>query len=135
MDGDTFTLEGWAVPEGLADLHDLVERARVAHPDVDETAFMMLETAAIEIAGNVVEHGLPPGQVWWSFTLRMRPDHVEGVLADDGQRYEGDLSALMPDPLAESGRGIALAQAALDELHYAHEGDKNVWTMRRRLRD
>lgn len=133
MGGEEFTIEGWAVPDGLEDLHDLVEGARTAHPEVEADAFMMMETAVIEIAGNVVEHGLPPGQVWWSFTLRVRPEHVEGVLADDGQQYEGDLSSVMPDPLAESGRGIALARAALDQLHYAHTGGKNVWTMRRDL--
>lgn len=133
MAGDEFTLEGWAVPEGLADLHGLVERARAAHPEAGEEAFMMLETAAIEIAGNVVEHGLPPGRVWWSFTLRVDDEALEGVLADDGQKYEGDLSAMMPDPLAESGRGIALAKAALDELTYSRHDGKNVWTMRRRV--
>lgn len=126
-----FTIEGWAVPEGIPSVHALVERARTEHAGLDEEAFMMLETAAIEIAGNVVEHGRPPGQVWWSFTLRVSPDCVEAILADDGQKYEGDLSAVMPDPLAESGRGIPLARAAVDELSYAHVNDLNVWTMRR----
>lgn len=126
-------LEGWAVPEGLADLHDLVERARAAHPEVDPEAFMMMETAVIEIAGNVVEHGHPAGRIWWSFTLHVRPEGLEGVLSDDGQEYDGDLSSVMPDPLAESGRGLALAQAALDELAYDRVGGKNVWTMRRRV--
>ncbi|GGD29016.1 ATP-binding protein [Nocardioides daphniae] len=133
-DESEFTLEGLAVPEGLERLHDLVERAREAHPDVEAEAFMMMETAVIEIAGNVVEHGLPPGEVSWSFTLRVRPGVLEGLLADDGQKYEGDLSTVMPDPLAESGRGIALAQAALDELDYARADGTNVWTMRRHLR-
>ena len=125
------TLEGWAVPEGLEDLHALVEQGRREHPQVDASAFMMLETAVIEIAGNVVEHGRPPGRVWWSFSLHVRPDLLVGVLADDGQEYEGDLGHVMPDPLAESGRGLALAQAALDALEYARVDGKNVWTMRR----
>ena len=131
-DGATLTLEGWAVPEGLEDLHALVERARDAHPDVDPEAFMMMETAVIEIAGNVVEHGRPAGQIWWSFTLRVLAEALEGTLADDGQEYGGDVSSVMPDPLAESGRGLALAHAALDELEYTRVDGTNVWTMRRR---
>jgi hypothetical protein len=27
----------------------------------------------IEVAGNVVEHGRPPGKVQWSFHLEVRP--------------------------------------------------------------
>lgn len=134
MSGDEppLTLEGWAVPEGLDDLHDLVERARASHPDVGENAFMMMETAVIEIANNVIEHGGPAGRVWWTFTLKVLPGMLEGELADDGQEYANDLSTVMPDPLAESGRGLALARAALDELAYARCDGKNLWTMRRR---
>ncbi|WP_269302460.1 ATP-binding protein [Aeromicrobium sp. HA] len=129
-DGD-LSLRGWAVPDGLEELHDLFERARSAHPEVEGAAFMMLETAVIEIAGNVVEHGRPSGRVQWSFELRVLPEVLEGVLSDDGQEYEGDLSTVMPDLMSESGRGLALAWAALDSLDYAREGDHNVWTMRR----
>ncbi|MFH7324576.1 ATP-binding protein [Aeromicrobium sp. JJY06] len=129
-DGD-LSLRGWAVPDGLEELHDLFERARSAHSEVEGAAFMMLETAVIEIAGNVVEHGRPSGRVQWSFELRVLPEVLEGVLSDDGQEYEGDLSTVMPDLMSESGRGLALAWAALDSLDYAREGDHNVWTMRR----
>lgn len=133
MAGEVFALEGMAVPEGLRALRALVERADTAHPEIRSDAFMELETAAIEVAGNVVEHGRPPGKIRWSFTLRVAPEHVEGVLSDDGQKYEGDLTAVMPDPMAESGRGLALAQAVLDEFSHTHNGERNVWTMRRGL--
>lgn len=131
MPAEEFALKGWAVPEGLRDLRALVELADAAHPQIRSEAFLELETAAIEVAGNVVEHGRPPGQIRWSFTLRVMPEHVECVLADNGQKYEGDLTAVMPDPLAESGRGLALARAVLDEFSHTHTGDENVWTMRR----
>ena len=38
----------------------------------------------------------------------------------------------MPGEMAESGRGLPLASAALDELDYRREGSSNVWTMVRR---
>ncbi|WP_110181870.1 ATP-binding protein [Nocardioides solisilvae] len=131
-DDGTLSLTGWAVPEGLASLHALLEQGREAHSEIDPEAFMMLETAVVELANNVVEHGRPRGELRWTFTLRVLPGLLEGVLADDGQEYDGDLDAAMPDPLAESGRGIALAQAALDELLLEREDGHNVWTMRRR---
>jgi serine/threonine-protein kinase RsbW len=56
-----YLLEGLAVPESLNLLHDLLERVGREHPDLDAGDLMMFETAVIEVAGNVVEHGRPPG--------------------------------------------------------------------------
>lgn len=133
MAGDRtdLVLEGLAVPEGLDALHDLIEQARTSFAEVPADAWMALETAVIEVAGNVAEHGRPVGQVRWHLTLRVAPGAVEAVLADDGHEYAGDLDAAMPDPLAESGRGFALAGAVLDDFDYERRGDVNVWTMRR----
>ena len=51
-------------------LRDLLEAVGREHPDLDRGALMLFETAVIEVAGNVVEHGRPPGQVQWSSTSR-----------------------------------------------------------------
>ena len=41
-----------------------------------------------------------------------------------------DLSSVaMPDELAESGRGLALAMAAVDDLSYEREGGRNLWRL------
>ncbi|MET1134247.1 MAG: hypothetical protein ABWX60_12575, partial [Aeromicrobium sp.] len=67
MSGDELRLDGWAVPSGLEALHELCEQGREAWPAVSAEAFMVMETAVIEIAGNVVEHGRPVGHVRWTF--------------------------------------------------------------------
>ncbi|MBM6405292.1 ATP-binding protein [Phycicoccus sp. CSK15P-2] len=134
MAGD-LRLSGFAVPEGIEALHDLLERVGSEHPDLAALDLSMFETAVIEIANNVVEHGLPPGEVRWSFAVEVRPDRVVGVLTDDGQALpEGRpvADAEMPDVLAEDGRGLPLAHAVLDELDYTRDGRTNVWTMVRR---
>ena len=41
----------------------------------------------------------------------------------------------MPDETAESGRGLPLAWAVLDELGYERGDGVNVWTMLRRWDD
>lgn len=68
----------------------------------------------------------------WTFSLDIG-DRLEACLRDSGEEYDGDLSAVMPGELAESGRGFALAEAALDELRYHREDSCNVWTMVRLL--
>ena len=100
-------------------------------PRWSEVDASMIEMAIIEIAGNVVQHGHPPGQVIYAFELEVHPDRIVGVLADTGSAVP-DLSSIdegLPDDLAENGRGLWLAKATLDELDYVRVGDRNTWRL------
>ena len=131
MTGD-YVLEGLAVPESLNLLHALLERVGQEHPDIDAADLMMFETAVIEVAGNVVEHGRPHGRVTWAFRLSVLPDRLEGELSDSGEEYPGGTWGPMPDDLLqEDGRGLALATAVLDRLDYRRSDGVNHWTMLR----
>jgi serine/threonine-protein kinase RsbW len=132
MTGD-YLLEGLAVPESLNLLHDLLERVGLEHPELDAGDLMLFETAVIEVAGNVVEHGHPQGAVSWTFRLSVLPDRLEARLSDSGEEYPGGTwGTEMPhDPLQEDGRGLALATAVLDALDYERADEVNHWTMRR----
>ena len=135
MAGDHYEIEGLAVPRDMEQLHDLLERAAAEHPHVPASDVMMFETAVMELANNVVEHGRPVGQVTWYFRLEVSPDSLTARLADSGEEHAGWDAATgpeMPDELAESGRGLPLASAVLDELDYRRNGTSNVWTMVRR---
>ena len=37
--------------------------------------------------------------------------------------------AVIPDELAESGLGLSLATAALDDMSYRRLGDRNLWDL------
>jgi serine/threonine-protein kinase RsbW len=129
-----YVLEGIAVPESLNLLHDLLEQVGREHPDLDGGDLMLFETAVIEVAGNVVEHGRPPGGVAWTFRLAVQPDRLEATLSDSGEEYPGGTwgTAMPDDPMQESGRGLPLATAVLDDLGYRRTGEANHWTMLRR---
>src|SRR4051812_6301141 len=114
MSGD-YLLDGLAVPESLNLLHDLLEQVGQDHPELTPSDLMLFETAVIEVAGNVVEHGQPSGQVRWSFRLAVREDCLEARLSDSGEEYPGGAWGTdMPDAMEEDGRGLALATAVLD---------------------
>ena len=131
-----YSVNGLAIPESLDGLHGLLDRVRVDHPELDEVDLSMFETAIVEIHGNVIEHGIPPGQVVFAFELRVHDDRLVGILADTGSAVP-DLSQLgeLPDEMAESGRGLWLAKETLDELVYVRNGDRNTWKLVRRRSD
>lgn len=129
-----YVLEGFAVPEELSHVSDLLERAGAEHPEVDATDLMLFETAVVEIANNVVEHGEPRGGVRWRLTLRVSDEEIVADLVDSGAAFTVDLDAAMPGVDAESGRGLALAEAVLDVVELRRAGAANHWHLVRRLR-
>jgi serine/threonine-protein kinase RsbW len=133
MTGD-YLLDGLAVPESLNLLHDLLDLVGQEHPDIDGGDLMLFETAVIEVAGNVVEHGKPQGRVAWTFQLSVLHDQLLATLSDSGEEYPGGTwgIAMPEDLMLEDGRGLALATAVLDDLAYRRTDGVNHWTMLRR---
>ena len=132
MVGD-YRVDTLALPETLGLVHELLDRVRADHPDVAPTDLMLFETAVIEIATNVVEHGRSPGTIHYSFTLEVRADRLLGRLRDDGPPLP-ESERPMPSTDSEDGRGLAIARVALDDLVYQRVDGHNEWTMRRRRR-
>jgi serine/threonine-protein kinase RsbW len=133
VDGD-YELTGLAVPESLDLLHDLLETVRREHPEVDGTDLMLFETAIVEIHGNVVRHGRPPGGISYSFALSVRPDRLSGTLSAAGDPVPDGVRVTAPDdPMAEDGRGVWLADTILDTLDYSRQGEVNTWRMTKEL--
>lgn len=126
-----YELSGFAIPEGLEELHAMLQRVSAEHPVADPTAFMLFETAVTEIANNVIEHGRPQGEVRWRFSIDVTEDRLEATLSDSGQIFTGSLDAEMPDAFAEGGRGLALARSMVDELTYERADGENLWHLSR----
>lgn len=137
MTGDRYEIDGLAVPDQLDRLVELLEQVGRDHPAVSERDLMLFTTAVMEIAGNVVEHGRPEGEVRWQFGFEVGEDTLTAVLSDSGEAYAGqpEPDAAMPDVWAESGRGFALAGAVLDDLRYERAGERNRWHLVRRRSD
>jgi serine/threonine-protein kinase RsbW len=126
-----YRIDGLAVPESLELLHELLERVAREHPEVSPADLMMFETAVIEIAGNVVEHGEPAGQVSYGFCIEVLPDRLHGCLSDSGDAVSRSVPGSMPDEWDENGRGLALAGSVVDELSYSRVDGENHWRMTR----
>lgn len=130
MTGERYALDGLAIPETINLLHDLLDRVRLEHPELREEDTSALETAVVEIAGNLVRHG--QGRPTYTFRLDVLADLLRAELVHAGEVTipPGEPGV---DPLAlsleESGRGIALAGAMLDELTCHAANGTSTWIM------
>ncbi|GGK97213.1 serine/threonine-protein kinase RsbW [Curtobacterium luteum] len=101
---------------------------------IDDPALRFkLETALAEIAANIVEHTRRTDREAgrrYTVDLDATGQELTAVLTDNGRPADVDLGAVtMADVHEESGRGLALAIAALDRLEHRHEHGRNVWTL------
>ncbi|HEU5472447.1 MAG TPA: ATP-binding protein [Actinophytocola sp.] len=116
-----------AAPESLEQVYGMFETFWVQCPDIELHERIRFETATVEIANNISKYVATDD---FSITLADRGGEIEALFEDSGPPLRFDpRSATMPDELAESGRGLALACAAVDEVHYHHENHQNIWRL------
>ena len=125
-----------ADPEIIDLLHSLIDQLWQRHPDVSEADRIRFELAAVEVLGKIVEHAYaldvahPERQRRFDVTLAVTPTELLAAFGDNGLPMELDLSkAVMPAALEESGRGLAMASAALDDLAYFRVEGRNHWRL------
>lgn len=148
--GELATAPGRLVLSAPADdqvmelVHALLEHLFSRADHVDDVTRMKFEMSVIEILGNVVEHAyahdstLPTVDQGEARRVEVRllatPTDLVATLSDNGLPVSLDLSDVsMPDELAESGRGLALATAALDALDFERIDGRNHWRLACRL--
>jgi serine/threonine-protein kinase RsbW len=120
-----------AEPESLELVHSLLADFWNQCEDIGMHERIRFETAIMEIANNIAEYVHTDV---FTLVLADRDVAIEALFRDAGPPLPFDpADRRLPDAMAESGRGIALACAAVDEVHYSHENHQNIWrlTLRR----
>lgn len=114
----------------LDEIGTMLERIWFSHHHVPDAVRTAMDIAVGEISANIIEHAAKEGPVRLRMELRVLADAVHACFTDDGAPAAVDISkAEMPDHMAESGRGLALARAVLDGLHYRRSCVVNHWTL------
>ena len=115
---------------GFDAVHTLLDNLWIEAPYVKTLDRFGFETALIELVSNVFQHGDSDMTPICTITVTTYSDRIECSLLDAGSPRELQLTGRsMPDEFAESGRGIILIQALVNELSYTREGDRNRWHM------
>lgn len=132
------TVVGWvsllrtsAGPRALEELESAVAGAWALGGQVPQVIRHQVQIALSEIVANIVEHGgTGPSAVNIEIQMSIGPGQVQARVCDDGVEVHVDLAGLsMPACLAERGRGLAMAQRALDTLSYQRRAGLNHWIL------
>lgn len=118
----------------LDETHRLIEELWGEVPLVSDRDRVLFSLAVAEIAANVIEHAR--GEGWlWELDLSAWSDRLEASIRHPGPTVEQGFDTWeMPEELADSGRGLALANSA-SSLRYFHTTDPegNEWLVVRVL--
>ena len=116
-----------AGPGTLSEVQAALEAFWSLHDEVPVGVRIEIEIAASEIAANIVEHCCPAGL---RMELHILLNEVQVEFTDTGAPVAVDLDAVcMPDEMAERGRGMAMARAALRLLSYFRDEVGNHWKL------
>ncbi|MDX2377111.1 ATP-binding protein [Microbacterium sp. LRZ72] len=138
-DGERVRVEGIADAAFVDRVHVALEQLGRDVPGLSDEDHGLFALAVGEIAANVAAHavGAEGSPVHVSLALGADEVTLSAVFVDDAVAGDIDLAGVsMPAPEAESGRGLAIAVAAMDEFVYRAEpgGAGNRWELRRRRR-
>ncbi|MGJ9426024.1 ATP-binding protein [Nesterenkonia halotolerans] len=141
MDENTFhtSLTGTAELHFVDEVLDALTGLYGEAGDVSDEDRTFFSLAVSEIATNIVTHACASpatdlSSVSVSVELTVEAENLTARFVDDAAPADVSVTeAELPDELAESGRGLAIATMALDQLTYdVHDG--NTWKLLRRRR-
>lgn len=129
------TLRMSTPPGDVNTVHDMLEQVWNDVPEIGPEDRLKFEIAVIELASNVMRHADTGSGVVCALVIQTYPDRITATLSDSGEPGEVTLvgRTLPKDALAESGRGIPLIQALVDELRYDSDDGFNHWHITRML--
>ena len=114
-------------PGALDNLQVALDTVWSRHDHVPAINRLEVEIAATEIAVNILEHGCAAGL---QMEIHVVSNEVRIEFTDSGHPAEIDLVAIRnPDEVADRGRGLAIAQAALRLLAYCRDERGNHWRL------
>ena len=133
-DSKIHTVSMSSPPDDVDTVHSLLEDVWRSETHISVIDRISFETALIELVSNVIRHADSGLGVICTLTVEVASDRIDATLRDTGEPGDVELiGRAMPDDLAESGRGIPLIQALVDDLTYEREGNLNRWNLHRKI--
>ena len=127
---------GPATPALVDDVLDRLDALWSESPHVASDDRTLFTLAVSEVVTNIVQHAdsFPNAEITVDIALWVTADELRATVIDTAHPATIDWENIsMPDQDSESGRGLAIATAALDDFEHTGGGAGNTWVLRRRL--
>jgi serine/threonine-protein kinase RsbW len=127
---------GPAAPALIDEVLDALDALWSESPQVTAEDRTLFTLAVSEVVTNIVQHAdaFAHAEISVDVALRVTADALLATIVDTAHPASIDWESVsMPDQDSESGRGLAIATAALDDFEHTGGGAGNTWVLRRRL--
>lgn len=115
-------------------VHDFLKGIWGENPHIAIRDRYSIETAIIELASNIVLYSVATPGITCEVVIEIDAESIKATISDNGDLADLEIDEhIMPDEFSESGRGIPLIRALVDEFTYENLGKKNTWKILRKF--
>lgn len=121
-------------PDDISMVHDFLSDIWEENPRISGGDRNSIETAVIELTSNIILYSNATGGIRCQITIEVDREEVHITVTDNGDLADLEIDEhIMPDEFSESGRGIPLIRALVDEFTFENLNRENTWKISKRI--
>lgn len=117
-------------PDDVNAVHEFLSIIWAENPHISSRDQFSFETAIVELVANIISYSEATSGVTCEVVIETSEGQIDATISDNGELVELELDEhIMPDELSESGRGIPLMRALVDEFSFDTSDNRNTWRL------
>lgn len=121
-------------PDDISLVHDFLASIWKENSRVSRRDWNSIETAVIELASNIILYSNATRGIRCQIIIEVNREGVHVTITDNGGLAELEIDEhIMPDEFSESGRGIPLIRALVDEFTHKSLNGENQWKISKKI--
>lgn len=121
-------------PDDISMVHDFLSDIWEENPQIFDGDRNSIETAVIELTSNIILYSNATSGIRCQITIEVDREEVHITVTDNGDLADLEIDEhIMPDEFSESGRGIPLIRALVDEFTFESLNRENTWKISKRI--
>lgn len=122
-------------PDDVNAVHEFLQIIWTENPGIPLRDQMSFETAIVELVANIISYSAATCGVTCAVEIETSEGQVDAIVSDNGELVILELDEhIMPDEFAESGRGIPLIKALVDEFTFDVSENRNIWRLSKKFK-